>query len=109
MQRETRRVVRVVTGICLMVALVAGCSTSRIIGIPHRENTAAVSRDEAIAIANGFFGRPPTAGCFVEEFSDHWFVSPPYVLAKTSKAAGVFVGKHTGEIVKLNGSGAPNP
>jgi hypothetical protein len=101
MQGETRRLV---TGLCLMTALGTGCSTTRISNcdfggrVPHRETSAAVSRDEAMAIANGFFGRQSTAGCYVEELGDHWFVAPPYVKEAASRRAGVYVSKRTGEM-----------
>jgi hypothetical protein len=59
-----------------------------------------IAKDQAIVIANKYFGRNPDAGCYVEERGEYFFISPPYVFNRDIENAGIYVDKRTGEVSK---------
>lgn len=67
----------------------------------------AATGDEARVLANKHFGKPTTAGCFVEERNTCWFVAPPYLDPVATERAGVYVVKETGRVLPYYPVDAP--
>jgi hypothetical protein len=62
--------------------------------------TLPVEPDDAVRMANEYFGRAADASCYFEDRGSHYYISPPFIRKADIERNAIYINKQNGKIRK---------